>query len=198
MGGGRRKKGPGKTETPDDVRGDPLWEAYTREVAPLKDKVLPRVEPMPLPPSAAREDRVHLPLPVRTDVSGGPRQRSAQLDRRTETRLRRGQIPIDGRLDLHGHTQAEAEDVLRSFVRAAHQRGDRCLLIITGKGGVMKKDPLRDDALLETGVLKRNLKNWLCRPPLDGIVLKVVPAAPRHGGSGAFYVYLRRERVPEK
>ena len=71
------------------------------------------------------------------------------LDRRTATRLRRGQILIDSSLDLHGLTQREAHSTLANTLTAAQARGERCVLVITGKGlgreGVLQRtdsDPL--------------------------------------------------------
>lgn len=197
MSGNRPKKGPKKTGLTDDGGDDPLWAAYAKDIEPLKGKSIPRAEKVakevPLQPSG--KDYVRPPASVRMESS--TTQAPAQLDRRTETRLRRGQIPIEGRIDLHGQTQSQAENAVRAFIQGAHSRGARCLLVITGKGGTIKKDPFQDDILVETGVLKRNLKNWLSRPPLDSIVLKAVPAVPRDGGGGAFYVYLRRARGAE-
>ena len=43
-------------------------------------------------------------------------------------------MDIDGRLDLHGNTQQEARRDLMSFIDRSYTRGDRCVLVITGKG----------------------------------------------------------------
>ena len=44
------------------------------------------------------------------------------------------------------------------------------------------------------GILRHSLPHWLAAPPLSGRILQVAPAHQRHGGAGAFYVYLRRQR----
>jgi DNA-nicking Smr family endonuclease len=103
------------------------------------------------------------------------------LDKSTEERLRKGNRPIDARLDLHGMTQDAAHAALRQFVLAAAQRGDRCLLIITGKGGFDGQ-----------GILRREVPRWL--EQLRPLVLRAVPAQPRHGGAGALYLLLKRRR----
>ena len=113
-------------------------------------------------------------LPV--DLRKGDR---AGLDGRTQRRLSRGDVPIDRRIDLHGHTVARAEIKLQRFIEDASYEGCRCVLVITGKGA---------------GVLKGHLPGWLKRKPLSGLVLALAEARPTDGGSGAFYVLLRRRR----
>ncbi|WP_150121448.1 Smr/MutS family protein, partial [Sulfitobacter sp. HI0023] len=44
------------------------------------------------------------------------------------------------------------------------------------------------------GVLRHQVPQWLSAPPLGGLVLQVTPAHISHGGGGAYYVYLRRQR----
>lgn len=91
-------------------------------------------------------------------------------------------MPIDARIDLHGMTRASAQDALYGFLDRAHGRGHRCVLVITGKGTG------------GGGVLRRELPLWLNESRLRPLVLSIQPAQPRHGGGGAFYVLLRRQR----
>ena len=102
-----------------------------------------------------------------------------ELDRRTAERLRRGQIEIEARIDLHGMRQHEAHQALRDFILRAQSQGYRCVLVITGKGEGGE------------GVLRRNVPGWLSQMP--GI-LKAQEAQPKDGGFGALYVYLKRQR----
>ena len=127
--------------------------------------------PFPAPPSPTI---VKPSSPV--DLREGHR---AGIDSRTQRRLFRGDVPIDRRVDLHGYSAARAEIKLQSFIEDASFSGCRCLLVITGKGA---------------GVLKRHVPEWLKRPPLSGLVLALAEARPADGGSGAFYVLLRRRR----
>ena len=105
------------------------------------------------------------------------------LDRRTAQKLRRGQMPIEARLDLHGMTQEAAHRELSGFIARASASGKRVLLIITGKG-------TREGG----GVLRQAVPRWLAEPALRGRVLATAPALPKDGGGGAFYLLLRRER----
>jgi DNA-nicking Smr family endonuclease len=113
------------------------------------------------------------------------------MDRRNFERLRRGKLTPDARLDLHGMTSERAHSALVGFVLDAHARSLRLLLVITGKG--RPGDP--GTVIPERhGILRHSLPHWLNAPPLAGKVLQVAPAHQRHGGGGAFYVYLRRTR----
>ncbi len=91
-------------------------------------------------------------------------------------------MAIDRRLDLHGMTQANAHAALDRFVRGAWRDGARLLLIITGKGSGGE------------GVLRKSLPQWLHAGEHAPRVLRMESAQPKHGGSGAFYVLLRRQR----
>lgn len=107
------------------------------------------------------------------------------LDKRTAARLRRGQLPIEARIDLHGLTRDEAHRALEGFLGSAHDAGKRCVLVITGKG-------LRASG--EMGVLRDAVPRWLNAPPIRPLILAFRPAPPRDGGAGALYVLLKRKR----
>jgi DNA-nicking Smr family endonuclease len=88
-------------------------------------------------------------------------------------------------------TQDRAHSALTGFVLRAHREDKRLVLVITGKG----RDSDEGDIMpVRRGVLRHQVPHWLSVPPLSGIVLQVTPAHLRHGGGGAYYVYLRRHR----
>lgn len=162
-----------------------LWKEFTRDIEPLEGVAIH--EPEEAAPSRKSKQESSavknpsLPCPAISSSEQPP-----QLDARTELRLRRGQMPVQGTLDLHGYNQEQAHELLKSFLLAAHANGKRCVLVITGKG--------RRGAEDSVGVLKQKLPMWLSMPPLRNIVLKTFDAAPRHGGTGACYIYLKRTR----
>ena len=121
----------------------------------------------------------------------------AGLDRRNADRLKRGEWPLDGTLDLHHMTQAVAHAALRAYLSRAFAAGQRCILVITGKG---TPRPADDSIFADEprGVLKRMLPQWLADAALKPMVLATAPAQLRHGGGGAFYVLLRRQRGEAK
>jgi len=123
----------------------------------------------------------------------GVQLRSApvQMDNKSFGKMTRGKLKPEGRLDLHGMTMAEAHPELISFVLAAQSKGKRLVLVITGKG------KLRDEGgpmPAVRGVLRHQVPQWLSLPPLSSAILQVTPAHLKHGGDGAYYVYLRRRR----
>jgi DNA-nicking Smr family endonuclease len=128
-------------------------------------------------------------MPRGTRKPGG----SGGLDGNTQDRLNRGLITPDASLDLHGMTQTAAHRVLQHFLRGARERDNRLIVVVTGKG-----NPRAPDAAPWTesphGVLKEMVPRWLAEPGLSQLVAKVQPAHIRHGGSGALYVYLRKNR----
>lgn len=165
------------TRSPKRLSDAELFAAATRDVKPLR-KVRP-------PPVIARAPEEPARIPAITSRRAlPPIAPNPGLDRRTEQKLRKGRLPVDRRLDLHGMTEAAAHAALDRCVRESWDRGDRVLLVITGKGRGGE------------GVLKRNLTRWLEAGDNAGRVLRATPAQPRDGGSGAFYVLLRRRRDP--
>ncbi len=117
---------------------------------------------------------------------------SFEIDRRTEEKLRKGKMPIEARCDLHGLNQIEAHDLLKKFIHTAVSKGCRCVLVITGKG----KSRISTKAVIEPeqGILKQKVPQWLHNADIRYYILKSYSAQPKHGGSGALYVYLRRNR----
>ncbi len=121
-------------------------------------------------------------------------RKGSEVDRRTEERLRRGEMELEGRIDLHGLTQDRAHRALEEFMRDGYAQGRRCVLVITGKGQVGTGN--NEDGWYEprSGVLRDRVPEWLRQDSMAPLVLRVYPAQQRHGGEGAFYVLLRRNR----
>jgi DNA-nicking Smr family endonuclease len=106
------------------------------------------------------------------------------MDKRTRSRVGRGVVAVDRRIDLHGLTQAAAEARLKRFLHEAQDDGARVVLVITGKG--------TDGG--ERGVLRRMTPHWLASPTMRDVVVGFEEASRGHGGSGALYVRIRRRR----
>ncbi|MBE1286041.1 MAG: DNA mismatch repair protein MutS [Rhodobacteraceae bacterium] len=124
-------------------------------------------------------------------VNDGLRAAGLQMDFKSFGRMKRGKIKPEGRIDLHGMRLENAHSTLVRFVLSSQASGKRLVLVITGKG----KD--RDEPgpiPTPRGVLRHQVPQWLSLPPLAQAVLQVTPAHLRHGGDGAYYVYLRRNR----
>ena len=173
---------------------DPTAEpADTPGPAPRRETPLPDPKPVPdrRPASFTFGTRASEPTridwaPTLTDrLSDAP----LRMDRKTYQRLKRGKTTPQARIDLHGMTQAQAHPVLTRFVFDAHARGLRVVLVITGKGRVRQDfGPIPE----RSGVLRHQLPHWVSTGPLRQIVQQVTQAHQRHGGDGAYYLYLRR------
>ncbi len=116
------------------------------------------------------------------------------MDRRLQQRLKRGQLPIEARIDLHGLTREKAHVALNGFLARQQALGRRCVLVITGKGRPDWERRSWGGDARESGVIRRALAGWLRDYPNAGRVLGFTPAQPEHGGHGAWYVLLRRDR----
>ena len=115
------------------------------------------------------------------------------LDRRTAERLRKGARRPDARIDLHGMTAERAHRACLRFLADAAAHGHRVVLVITGKGR-RAGDGHEFGHVSGRGVLRDSLPGWLRASPLGHSIVGIYQAHRRHGGEGAFYVYLKRHR----
>jgi DNA-nicking Smr family endonuclease len=167
---------------------EPLKRARRRSLLHLADDTLPL--PAAAPPPKQRKIASAPTMPAyRSDGRPG-RPPGHGIEPGMKKRIQRGTLDIDGTLDLHGMRQREAHVALTRFIRARVARGDRTILVITGKG--LKKLERDAATIIEAGVLRSMLPIWLSEPGLAPLVAGWDAAAQAHGGEGAFYVRLRR------
>ncbi|HCW85751.1 MAG: Smr/MutS family protein [Planktotalea sp.] len=138
-------------------------------------------------PTSTREMRDVLPA-----LSERLRSAPVKMDAKSYKTMQRGKLKPEGRIDLHGMTVAQAHPALISFIMTAQANGRRLVLVITGKGG--KREELGAIAPQRMGALKRQVPIWLTMAPVSSAVLQVTESHIKHGGAGAYYVYLRRAR----
>ena len=124
----------------------------------------PRLSAMPRSPAAA----TLTPLAVGTQPGG--------VDTASWQRLRTGKLPTVRTLDLHGYTAQRAFHALAGFLRTAHAEGLRCVEVVTGQGGV----------------LRRELPLWLNQPEFRALILAAVH--PHAANPGSVRLLLRRRR----
>lgn len=171
-----------KRDLRDDERA--LWDEVMRDVRRMRGAKSAKA-PTPKKPPRARSS---LALPSPTVPSASPAKpvaRSFGVDGSTAARLKRGKVEPEATLDLHGMTQAQAHSRLLTFVRRAFEHEFRCVLVVTGKGAPGAEG---------RGVLRTMVPRWLEEEALRPLVTGVHAAHQRHGGAGALYVYLRRQR----
>ena len=172
-----------------------LWQRIARDVTPLprgaaalEEMEMPEEETLPPPPPKKIETRTGAapkaaPAPPRPPTLPDLNPVTpAGLDRRTARRLKRGQLPAEARLDLHGRTQDQAHDALQSFIEESRMARRRCVLVITGKGSV---------ASGKGGVLRQMVPRWLNEPALRRHIIAITNAPESSGGAGALYVLLK-------
>lgn len=172
-----------------------LWQAVTRDVTKWdKSNKMGRPEEKPVSNPPASKSKIKY-VPVMTgqitlesfaSITKPASPSSYQLDGALQKRFTNGELPIDGTIDLHGLTLAEAHQQFMRFMSRKITGGARCVLIITGKGSSETENG--------RGVIRKNLPLW-CEDKSIGLhILKLSKASPRHGGSGAFYILIRRQR----
>jgi len=154
---------------------DDPWIREIKTITPLKrnEKGSKPVK-TPRPRLRRRSETAYSPAPE------GPRHQDP-FDPGLYEKIATGKIPLEGKMDLHGMTEAHAHEVLVSTIETAWHQGRRRLLVITGKGRE-GNSPIR-----------AALPKWLSAPNLTPYVSSFDYAAKRHGGDGAFYVLLRKQ-----
>jgi DNA-nicking Smr family endonuclease len=180
------------------VDDDDVFRRGMAGVRPLSEGARSRVAPSPpAPAQRAITDPDAEALAELSDLVGGEgpfdfansvesvEGAVAGLDRRLVRRLRGGDFAYQSHLDLHGMTADQARAALDEFLTRAHRNGQRCVLIIHGRG-LNSKD--------QVPVLKHRVTNWLTRGGWARWVLAFTSARPCDGGAGALYVLLRRHR----
>lgn len=187
---------PAAAPTPDAADDGALFQREMADVRPLSAAARSRVAP-PAPAPAARtvSDPEAEALAELSDLVTGAgafdiansiefiEGAVAGLDRRLVRRLRAGDFAYQSHLDLHGMTADEARAAVDRFLTRAHRSGQRCVLIVHGRG-LNSKD--------QVPVLKHRVTAWLARGSWTRLVLAFTSARPCDGGAGALYVLLRR------
>lgn len=182
-----------------------LWRAVVKDAKPLPRRA--GKPPVETPAVAAPLSTVEA-APVRRAAIVAPLKPAARtpepppltgLDRRVSQRLARGQMEVEATLDLHGHSQHEAHEALLAFLTRSRARGLRCVLVITGKGASpYARHTLHGASFYEVperqGVLRSAVPRWLAEPAFRTHLSGFQPAHPKHGGGGAFYIWLRKKR----
>ncbi len=176
-----------------------IWDQVARRVEPMHPKLQePKAEPVaPKTPVKPKENLPFFEVASKADskrkndvlpgLGQALREAPVQMDHKAYGKMTRGKLKPEGKIDLHGMTLDEAHPALLQFIYNAFDDGKRLVLVITGKGNMQAQPGQR-------GVLRRYVPQWLRLPPLSAKILEIRPAHIRHGGDGAFYVYLKRTR----
>ncbi|WP_371170147.1 Smr/MutS family protein [Aliiroseovarius sp. 2305UL8-7] len=131
------------------------------------------------------------PNDIAPSLSDSVASQALAMDQKTFGKMKKGRLSPEARLDLHGMTIAQAHPALTRFILDSAAMNRRLVLVITGKG------KHRDDGgpiPVRFGVLRHQVPQWLQSAPLRQHVLQISEAHLKHGGQGAYYVYLKRRR----
>jgi len=150
-----------------------LWQQATKNVHPLtKKEVVINKAPAPSMISVRKkiEGRQYKELYINIAAS--------EANILSSKLMPTGKVQLDGRIDLHGMTLAQAEDRLKHYLLHAQGSGKRWILVITGKGSQDNPDSLRH-------TVPRWLDQW-------SMIAGYRVAKPKDGGEGALYVWIKR------
>ena len=160
------------------------WALVARTVRPAPGQSIPEADP-----GSTRRgfeggliDRAQIPVHTHRSPVRAPAVKGPLADVSNHRPARRGQLDVEARLDLHGHTQDTAFRELAGFLLSQRAIGARCVLIITGKGR------------RGGGVLRSRFLEWIGSAEIRPLLAGYSRAHVRHGGEGAFYLLLKAKR----
>jgi DNA-nicking Smr family endonuclease len=174
-----------------------LWKRVIASVTPIQARPVKAVEalakaetlaPAPAPPAKVK-GRVPPPRAAAPPPAPARKPAANTLDASWDRRLARGLVAPESTVDLHGYTLSSAYDRLDFGLEAAIARGDRVLLLVTGKAP--RPESERPHA---RGAIRAAVGDWLASSRFSDRIAAVRSAHSRHGGAGALYIVLRRPR----
>lgn len=161
-----------------------LWAKVIASVRPFRPQA---GIPLPPQPEPKRQAAPRPPVPAPRAQPSRP-QPGTTLDASWDRRLSRGLVQPDFTVDLHGHNLATAYDLLDRKLEQGIASGARVILLITGKPPASPHPPVA------RGAIRAAVGDWLAASRHAGAIAAVRGAHPRHGGTGALYIVLRRPR----
>ncbi|MDP3533320.1 MAG: Smr/MutS family protein [Alphaproteobacteria bacterium] len=159
-----------------------LWAKFTQSLNPLEVSTKPPLINEEV--DISKEDYVQ-PLLQKKQIRALNVDLPVDIDKRTFERLKKGRLPLEDSFDFHGIGFHDAHYRLIKLIEGWQENGKRCVLIITGKGSRTPKDQK---------TIRDAFPDWLNDPLLRSKILAYTKAQPKHGGSGAFYLLLRRKK----
>ena len=175
-----------------------LWDEFSKSTKPLRLQNKRNKKPSTIKTTKPKNHDLNKITSNVTDVRPNTKiikddkhTPSLRMDAKLHNKLKQGKLRPQAKLDLHGLNLAQAQSVLTKFVLSSYDKGFRLILVITGKG---RNTENNDIIPRRVGILKANFPNWLAIEPLSSKILQITEAHVRHGGGGAFYVYLKKKK----
>lgn len=165
-----------------------LWAKVAATIEPLSRDPADRDTPPPPPPVVRRQPRM-VPPPAMPTYAPAPRRSHFDntLDGGWDKRLSQGKVAPDRVIDLHGHRLDDAWTAIDRGLERAIAAGDRVVLLITGH-------PPKGEPPVARGKIRAAVEGWLAASRHAPAIAAVRKAHQRHGGRGALYLVLRRDR----
>lgn len=154
---------------------DPLWRRVKAQTRPLVRK---QEHARQYTPTKSRKFQASARSEIARKAQPAPRKSTAVIPQEMSghKRVRRGRLDIGWKTDLHGYSHDAARTRLLDDLLHCRATGIKSVLVITGKG---------------KGILRDALQRWLREPEFVQMVSGYAQAHVRHGGAGAWYVFLR-------
>ena len=109
--------------------------------------------------------------------------------------IKKGSFHIDKKIDFHGKSLLESEEQFNNTIIESYNSGQRCLLFVTGKGLFKSKNYEESyKPKLYHGIIRASFIEWVRSKKFSKYILSFEQASIEHGGDGAFYVYLRKNK----
>jgi DNA-nicking Smr family endonuclease len=109
--------------------------------------------------------------------------------------IKKGSFHIDKKIDFHGKSLLESEEQFNSTIIESYNSEKRCLLFVTGKGLFKPKNYEESyKPKLYHGIIRASFIEWARSKKFSKYILSFEQASIEHGGDGAFYVYLRKNK----
>ena len=109
--------------------------------------------------------------------------------------IKKGSFHIDKKIDFHGKSLLESEERFNNTIIESYNNGQRFLLFVTGKGLFKSKNYEENyKPKLYHGIIRASFIEWARSKKFSKYILSFEQASIEHGGDGAFYVYLRKNK----
>ena len=173
----------------DDLKA---WEEFSNKI-----KKIPKIDHKnPIPKknfteifiASPKVEKKGIPIRAKKQQTRFHNINEQAIDKKKLRDLKWGKIRPEAILDLHGLRRTQAHIRVLNFIESSIKSKLRFVLIITGKGN-------KFSSIGEVGVLKKELPQWISQSAQSNNILAIFPAALKHGGSGAYYIYIRKKSL---
>ena len=97
-------------------------------------------------------------------------------------------------IDLHGYTLEEANKSIQDFINKSYEKNINKLIVVTGKG-IHSNNETNPYVSKDLSILKYSVPEFIKKNvDLMKKIYEIKNAEIEDGGSGAFYIYLKRKK----